>query len=448
MHKSVSQTACLETSPAIRPHIAVIGSGISGLYAAYRLAANAQITLFEQDSRFGGHTDTHDVPDGTGSAGTLAVDSGFIVFNRHNYPLFYQMLTELGVGVQASDMSFSVADHVHRLTYNPSSTASLLSRPVNLLRRDFRQMLRDLLRFYRTHRLQQPDGIDLGITLDAYLNEQGYSRAFRQLHLYPMCGALWSVESGRIGELPLRFVIQFMQHHRMLQRHDRPQWLTVRGGSSQYIQAIQQQTGSRIQWQHARVVAVRPATDGQLPALRTAQDQHLDQWQAFDQIILAGHADAMLQVLEQPCVAQQSVLSAFGYDDNIMVLHQDAQLMPDSRSQWASWHVRVDGDRKRPHYSYTYWMNRLQNLPTRKPWLATLNPPPDFDLRSRFVTRHYRHPRYTVAAQQAQSRWDQVNGQGQLWFCGAYWGWGFHEDGARSAQRVVDAIRQHYGWSR
>lgn len=411
--------------------IAIIGSGISGLYAAWRLSGQHEVTIFEKNNYFGGHTDTHAVKldDATES---VAVDTGFIVFNEHNYPLFSSMLRALKVPIQASDMSFSVNNSLSGLCYNPSRKWSLLARPQNFLRRDFRLMIKDLLRFYAAGRQMQPDQIDSDLTLTMYLDRHDYSQVFRLEHLYPMCGALWSTALNDVGQLPLRFVMGFFQHHRMLQLNDRPAWLTVKGGSSQYIRAIEQQCC--INWRKQAIDQVkRFDTHVELCSQQGTE--------RFDWVIFATHADDTLQLLAQPSSAEQQILGAFGYQNNIMVLHTDAQVMPRQKSLWASWHVRVEADALgHAQYSFSYWMNTLQNLSSKTPVLATLNPNSPINRKKVLVERAYRHPHFNRAALDAQQHWLSINGQQRSSFCGAYWGWGFHEDGARSAERVVNQI--------
>jgi predicted NAD/FAD-binding protein len=388
--------------------------------------------VFEKNGYWGGHTDTHTLMI---EGQPTRIDSGFIVFNEHNYPLFSDMLKQLQVECQASNMSFSVNNMMSKLQYNPSQKWSLFSKPSNFLRRDFRVMLKDLLRFYQAGRLMDVSSIDASLSLADYLDQNNYSQAFRLEHLYPMCGALWSTPIEAIGDIPLRFVIGFFQHHRMLQLNDRPQWLTVKGGSSQYIKAIQTQH-PKIYWHMAAVTQVE-RFDTHVKVHSTRQVQ------AFDWVIFACHADDTLSLLAQPTAQEQHVLGNITYQDNKMVVHTDSSIMPKRRSLWASWHVHVNADASgKASYSFSYWMNRLQNLSCNSQILATLNPNVTIDPNKILVTRDYRHPHFDEATLLAQQQWDSINGQHRSSFCGAYWGWGFHEDGARSAARVVDAIAQ------
>ncbi len=419
--------------------IAVIGSGISGLYAAWKLSAEHQVTVFEKNNYLGGHTDTHHF-DLEGEK--VAVDSGFIVFNDHNYPLFTQMLRELGVQAQSSDMSFSVNNQVTGLQYNPSKKISLLARPQNFLNASFRQMLNDLFKFYSKNKDLNVKATDPNLTIEQYLNQNGYSQAFREEHLYPMCGALWSCPLQQVGQIPYKFVVSFFQHHRMLQLKDRPLWQTVKGGSATYVRAIQQKTA--IQFQHHAVQSVQRLPEQVL--IQTKQGT-----QAFDWVIFATHADDTLNILSnQASSLEQEILSCFQYQDNLMVVHRDETIMPKCKQQWASWHVHVtrsQNDATMPfqqrqiHYGFSYWMNRLQNLNCSSQIFATLNPNFPIQAEKILVQRQYRHPIFDIAAIQAQARWQEINGQNRTSFCGAYWGWGFHEDGARSASMVVQQLQ-------
>ena len=418
--------------------IAIIGSGISGLYAAWKLSKLHEVTVFEKNNYFGGHTDTHQLKiDGE----QVAVDSGFIVFNEHNYPLFCEMLKELGVQAQSSDMGFSVNNQVTGLQYNPSKKFSLLFKPQNFLKTRFRAMLSDLFRFYAANKDLDVDETDPHYTIEQYLNEHGYSDAFRQEHLYPMCGALWSCPVEQAGQIPYKFVVSFFQHHRMLQLKDRPQWLTIKGGSSKYIRAIQTQA-KHIQFKKVEVKSVK----------RSANDVSIETVQGierFDWVVFASHADDTLKLLAEPTVKETEILEKFQYQDNHMVVHSDTSIMPKSKRQWASWHVHVTPNRagqvtpfqqSSVHYGFSYWMNQLQNLKCETQIFATLNPNFDLDPNKVWVQRHYRHPVFNAEAITAQSRWSEINGLNRTYFCGAYWGWGFHEDGARSASWVVEAL--------
>lgn len=413
--------------------IAIVGSGISGLYAAWKLSKQHQVTIFEKENYFGGHTDTHEFRI---DQKKVAIDSGFIVFNRYNYPLFSAMLAELGVKAQNSDMSFSVNNQVTGLQYNPSKKWSLLTRPQNFLNKNFRLMLSDLVRFYRENKEIAVDELDTNLSIEEYLNKHGYSQVFRDEHLYPMCGALWSSPVEQIGKIPYKFVVSFFQHHRMLQLKDRPQWQTVKGGSASYIYAIQRECPTLV-WKKTEVQHVLRSENH--ISIITAHGQ-----EQFDWVIFASHADDTLKLLKEPSEKEHDILGCFAYQDNVMVVHADRSIMPKSQSQWASWHVHVTAQKEASadsvHYGFSYWMNSLQNLDCKTQVFSTLNPNMPIAKDHIYVERHYRHPVFNQNAIAAQSRWHEINGYKRSSFCGAYWGWGFHEDGARSADRVVNHL--------
>lgn len=418
--------------------IAIIGSGISGLYAAWKLSQIHEVTVFEKNHYFGGHTDTHEL---NIEGENVSVDSGFIVFNDHNYPLFSQMIAELGVEVQSSDMGFSVNNQVSGLQYNPSKKFSLLCRPQNFFKADFRVMLSDLFKFYAANKDLDVSHFNADLSIEEYLDDNGYSEAFRQEHLYPMCGALWSCPIEQAGKIPYKFVVSFFQHHRMLQLKDRPLWQTVKGGSSTYVRTIQAQAKNI----HFKQIGVTAVT-------RSKQDVLIETEQGterFDWVVFASHADDTLELIQDPTALEQDILGHFSYQNNRMVVHHDQQIMPKSKRQWASWHVHVTQSHSpyvtpfqtsRIHYGFTYWMNKLQNLKCNTQIFSTLNPNFHIDPACVLVERHYRHPVFDAKAIDAQSRWHEINGQNRSSYCGAYWGWGFHEDGARSASWVVDDI--------
>ena len=408
--------------------IAIIGAGISGLTAAWSLFKEHDVTLFEAAGRAGGHTDTHSI---TLDNQTLAVDSGFIVFNQHNYPHFTRMLRELGVGWQASDMSFSVTHEESGLVYGAEGFGRLFAQRRNLLRPRFYRMLADLLRFYR----EAPkvlEQADTGESLEGWLRRRRYSEAFIHDHILPMASALWSSPGETAGAFPMRYFVAFMHNHRMLSISGRPQWLTVRGGSQQYVTALLEQLGSRVRL-NSPVQSVRRLAHGVEISLAGAT-------LAFDQVIFACHSDQALQLLNDPSVAESDILGNLPYQANEAVLHTDASQMPPIRQAWASWNARVSAHAQE-HCSVSYYMNLLQNLPCKTPVIVTLNPARPIPARHVLARRHYAHPVYHAASHLARQRRSEINGHHRTWYCGAYWGFGFHEDGVRSALDVVAALQ-------
>ncbi len=411
--------------------IAVVGTGISGMVAASRLARAHEVFVFEAAERLGGHTHTVQVDDPSGS---IAVDTGFIVFNEVTYPNFTGLLRELGVAWKPSDMSFAVTNTSSGLEYSGSSLDGLFAQRRNLLRPGFWRMLLDIRRFYREAPavLAQPG---FGGTLAEYLEERGYSRAFAEDHLLPMAAAVWSSGTKGIGAIPMRFLVEFFRNHGFLALGDRPQWLVVEGGSQRYVDRLMQPLSGRISLNTA-VASVRSSRRGVI--LRSARGQEA----LFDRVVLATHADQSLRMLADPTPEERAVLGAIAYQRNEVVLHTDAACMPRSRRAWASWNYRVEPrDERLP--SVTYWMNRLQGLQARRDYFVTLNPAEHSQPRSVLRRLVYHHPVFSAEAVNAQALHGLIDGVRGVHFCGAYWRYGFHEDGVVSALAVLRNIERY-----
>jgi predicted NAD/FAD-binding protein len=413
------------TATAVK--IAVVGSGIAGMGAAWLLSRQHEVVLFEKQYRLGGHTDTHQVVQ-AGKA--YSVDSGFIVFNPANYPLFTRMLDELGVASQPTTMGFSVQDARSGLEYNATSLNAMFCQRSNLLSPKFIRMVREILRFYRECAavLNVPGD---GPTLGQYLAEQGYSRLFIDSHLIPMASALWSSPSERILEFPAKYLVRFMDNHHMLQVAGRPEWRVVTGGSSTYIAAMQK----------AWTVSVR--LNSPVQSLRRADNAVFitgdDGEEHFDQVILACHSDQSLALLADPTPAEKSVLGAICYQENETVLHTDASVLPSRRAAWAAWNAHIPQN-PTAQCTVSYCMNLLQSLQSPEPFIVSLNRTPDIDASKIIATMKYQHPVYSHGSMAAQAQRDRISGVGQTWYAGAYWGYGFHEDGLRSGVDVVRSL--------
>jgi predicted NAD/FAD-binding protein len=406
--------------------IAIIGAGVSGLYAAWHLARDHEVLLFEASERLGGHADTQ-IVDGAG--GRIPVDSGFIVFNEANYPLFTRWLEALGVAWKASDMSFAVSDRVSGIEYNATRLGTLFCQRRNLFRLSFLGMVRDILRFYR----RAPallDTLDDRITLGDWLADSGMGRAFGELHLLPMASALWSAPMGKIRDFPMRHLLAFMDHHTMLQIDERPQWKTIDGGSIQYVERAARACGEV----HRSTPVRQVLREADRVRIRTDQGEV-----QVDEVILACHSDQALAMLGDASSQERSVLGAIPYQANETVLHTDTRLLPRIPSARASWNVRRDPE-DAEQCRVSYYMNLLQGIEGPTDYIVSLNQTELIDPALVLVKRHYQHPVFTPEAVMAQRRWNEINGQRRTWFCGAWWGWGFHEDGTRSAQRVIDHL--------
>lgn len=407
--------------------IAIVGSGISGLACAYLLSREHAVTLFEADRRLGGHTDTHTVE----QAGRVyRVDTGFIVHNAHNYPLLSALFAELGVATEPTTMSFSVHNAATGLEYNATSLDGLFCQRRNLWSPRFWHMLRDLRRFYRTAAalLDTPGP---GPTLGEYLASHRYGAAFRDDHLVPMASALWSSPSARIMDFPARYLVQFMAHHRMLQVSGRPQWRIVRGGSQRYVEAMQARWHATVRTGEP-VLGVRRDADGVDVLLPGGRER-------FDAIVMACHSDQALAALHDADEREREILGAIAYQPNEVVLHTDARLLPRSRKAWAAWNAHVPAEPDAP-CTVSYCMNLLQGIDSPRPFIVTLNRSEAIDPSTILARRSYAHPVYSHASVAAQARKAEIQGVRNTWFAGAYWGWGFHEDGMRSAVEVVRAL--------
>jgi len=407
--------------------IAIIGSGISGLYAAYYLSKHHQITLYEANSILGGHTDTHNI---VLAEGNYAVDTGFIVFNEHNYVNFCRFLSDLKVASQPSEMTFSVADAISGLEYNGTNLDKLFCQRRNLFRPRFYRMVKDILRFYREAPALLESNDDI-LTLGDYLEQQRYSQTFIDDHILPMASALWSGSPQLVKNFPARYFVAFMANHQMLKTENRPEWRTVCGGSSTYIEGFKRYFNGDI---HLDCPVLAVSRDKTGVTLRTHQGQ-----ERYDQVIMACHSDQALRLLQDASVQETEILGNMTYQDNDVVLHTDHKLMPKHPKAWASWNA-LKLSEVQTGCTVTYYMNMLQNLDASQPLLVTLNCTDYIDPAKILQQRHYHHPVYTPASLAAQKRRDEINGVNNTWYAGAYWGWGFHEDGAKSAQQIIDRL--------
>ncbi|NRB55720.1 MAG: FAD-dependent oxidoreductase [Salinicola sp.] len=412
--------------------IAVIGSGIAGMTAAHYLSRRHQVSLFEADSRLGGHTATLDVDTGTERH---AIDTGFIVYNDRTYPLFEALMDSLGVPGQATEMSFSVHESGRDFEYNGHTLTSLFAQRRNLLRPRFYRLLNDIVRFNRrATRDFLADRLSPTLTLGDYLAGEDYGEDFQRRYLLPMGGAIWSASEAGMRDFPARFFVRFFHHHGLLSLTDRPQWRTIKGGSRTYIAPLTEPYRERI---HLSTPVVGLARDDGGVSLHTAAGER-----HFDQVVFACHSDQALAILGgQASRAERDVLGAIGYRRNSVVLHTDTGMLPRRRRAWASWNYRLDGRDAEACVPVTYNMNILQRLKSDTTFCVTLNDEESID-PARVLGRHeYAHPQFTLSAQQAQARHGEISRVSRrTHFCGAYWRNGFHEDGVWSALRVVEAI--------
>jgi predicted NAD/FAD-binding protein len=421
--------------------IAVIGAGISGLGAALALSGRHEVHLFEKEGRFGGHANTVEVAFGDRS---IAVDTGFIVFNRRNYPNLTGMFEHLGVESHWSDMSFGFSLMGGRYEYACDDLDRLFAQRRNALNPRHVRMLLEILKFNRTARAELSDGGLTGMSLGEWLGARGYSEAFRDRFVLPMGGAIWSTSTRSMLEFPAENFVAFFENHDLMTGLDPAQrWRTVTGGSREYVRRVVQALGPR-----ARLGVGAEAVRRVGGRVEVRFDDGSEG--AFDQVVLATHAPTSLNLMADADEAERALLAAFPYSRNRAVLHSDASLMPRRRKVWSSWNFLSEGasaDMGRPA-QVSYWMNRLQGLPEDCPLFVSLNPTQAIDPALAHGEYDYGHPLYSGRSFEAQGMTDQIQGRGGIWHAGAWLGYGFHEDGLRSGLRVAAALGARPDWAR
>jgi uncharacterized protein len=413
--------------------IAVVGSGVSGLVAAFRLATRHDVQLFEADSRVGGHVHTVDV-DWRGER--HSIDTGFIVFNDRNYPCFVSLLEELGVASRPTTMGFSVRCDATNLEYSGESLRGLFAQPRNAFRPSFLRMVRDILRFNRQAMLDVENSsaaLRDDATVEEFVAAGKYSKEFADQYLLPMGSAIWSCSTETFGEFPIRFILEFYRNHGLLSLTNRPIWRVIDGGSKTYVDALINRFRGAVST-NAAVKRIVRKEDGIVVEARNRPAE------SFDHVVIACHADQALRLLEAPTPLERDTLSAFPYQRNRAVLHTDASVLPKRRRAWASWNYRIERGSSRAA-TVTYCMNILQRLNSKHVFNVTLNSDA-IDPRAVIHEFEYHHPIFTTGRRSAQNRFPELANANRTSFCGAYWGNGFHEDGVRSAEEVVAAIER------
>ncbi len=408
--------------------IAIIGTGIAGNVAAYHLNKKHDISVFESNDYVGGHTHTHDIEL---QGKQYSVDTGFIVFNHKTYPNFVKLLNQLGVSEQLSTMSFGVKCQKTGLEYMGSTINSLFAQRRNLLRPAFWKMIREILRFNREAKAIVSSDED-NITLGDYLQQGNYSQMFIEYYLVPMAAAVWSADLTLMYQFPARYLIRFFHNHGLLNVRDRPDWYVIKGGSKTYVEALTREFKDKIRLS-SPVTKIERLDKGVAITSRQGTEQ-------FDAVFIACHSDQALALLHAPTELEQQILGAIRYQPNEILLHTDSSVMPTRRRAWAAWNFHLlDGNQGR--VPVTYNMNILQSLDCEEQFCVTLNNSDAVDPAKVLKRLNYQHPIYTQASVAAQARQSEINKNG-LYFCGAYWRYGFHEDGVVSAMNALQDFEQ------
>ena len=426
--KKIYKKGCsLQKNKSIKSKkIAIVGTGIAGMSAAWLLSKHHSVTIFEMDKRIGGHSNTVNI-------NNLSVDTGFIVYNVKNYPNLIALFEHLGVVTQSTDMSFGVSVDQGGFEYSGGDTLGLFAQKSNLLRPRFWRMVKDILRFYREAPLAFVNNTNHDVTLGQYLSKNNYSETFQRDHLLPMGAAIWSTPVDKMLDYPLTSFLNFCDNHGLLQISGRPEWRTVVGGSKEYIKCLVKNYQHKIQTNRA-VKQVWSDTDGAY-----VEDCN-DNIFKFDHVIMASHADQALNMLKSPNSNELKLLGAFSYQTNKAILHTDKSLMPNNKRAWSSWnYLRAQADGK-DSVCVTYWMNKLQNLNANTNYFVTLNPPKKPNEGSILRSFIYQHPVFDCRAMTAQKKLWGLQGKRRLWFCGSYFGHGFHEDALQSGLAVAEEL--------
>jgi predicted NAD/FAD-binding protein len=404
--------------------VAIIGSGISGLTTAYLLRHQFDVSLFEANDYLGGHTHTHEIEV---DQQPVTVDTGFIVYNDRTYPNFMRLLSELGCSGLPSEMSFSLRDEAANFEYNGHNIDTLFAQRSNCLNPRFWVMIRDILKFNKMAKQLDHAGAQ---SLDEFMSAHGFSETFKSRYLYPMAAAIWSTGDQAIGEFPVSSLVDFFINHGLVDLKNRPQWYVVQGGSNQYVKKISPlladvRLNNPVHQVHRSNRQVSIRTDHGT--------------EVFDHVVFACHSDQALKLLQNPTDAEQDILGAMKYTPNKAYLHTDRSRLPKRQKAWASWNYAIPRHKAADQARLTYNMNILQHIKTSTQVLVTLNDP-DIEAEKVIAEFDYAHPFYDQAMLAAQGRHGEISGHNNTHYCGAYWFYGFHEDGVKSAVRVCEAL--------
>ena len=412
-------------------NIAVVGSGIAGLSAAWLLSKRHRVTLYEAENHIGGHANTVDVDT---SDGRIAVDTGFIVYNERNYPNLTALFEHLGVATEPTEMSFALSLDGGAYEYAASGAQGFFGQRRNLARPGHWRLMIDISRFFRTARARV-ECFPSDVTLGTFLTQEGYSNAFVQDHIIPMGAAIWSTAMNGMLAFPARSFIDFYANHGMLQFRGRPDWRTVTGGSRNYVQLLVADGEFEVQRNNSARRVVRHQN-----YIHIADERGVVR--PFDHVVIATHADQAIKLLDEADPLEAKLLGAFQYQTNWAVLHRDRRWMPRRKKLWSSWNYLKRRKGFEDDLCVTYWMNRLQNLKTQTDLFLTLNPAGEIHPKAIEAVFDYDHPVFSASAIEAQKSLWAIQGNRRTWFCGSYFGYGFHEDGAQSGLAVAEQLGQ------
>ena len=400
--------------------IAVIGSGISGLSASYYFSKKYKVDLFEQDDHFGGHSYTYDIKE---ENKIIAVDLGFIVFNEQTYPNLIRFFNELNVPFEKSNMSFSVSIKDTNVEYGGSGFNAIFANKKNLLNFKFLKMINEIINFYKT----APSLINTetsNVTLGDYLKSSKLSKYFIEYHIIPMVAAIWSMPFQKAKEMPLKLFLNFFTNHGLFKLKNRPQWFTVSNRSRTYVKKVLEKISGEVFKNYKVSKILRSENNVRI----LIGNEYLD----YDHVILASHADQSLELLDDPSLEESEILKKFTYVSNEAYLHRDENLMPIRKSAWSSW----NSISKNENTCVTYWLNKLQNLNSEKSYFLTLNPVEAIDKNKIIKKIHFTHPYFNKDNVALQKDLNKLQGKKRTWFCGSYFGYGFHEDGLKSSKEL------------
>ena len=401
--------------------IAVIGSGISGLSAAYYLSKKYKVDLFEQEDYFGGHSCTYDIKK---EKKTIPVDLGFIVFNELTYPNLLNFFKELEVPFEKSDMSFSVSIQGSNIEYGGRRLKALFANKSNIFNFNFLKMIAEIISFYKSAPSLIKNNLD-GVTLGSYLDKSNFSKYLVEYHIVPMVAAIWSMPFSKARDIPLKIFLNFFINHGLFKLKNRPQWYTVTGRSRTYVKKVLEKISGEI-FKNYKVNSINRNENNVRIKIG---DDYLD----YDHVVLASHADQSLKILDKPTEEEQRILSKFKYVSNKAILHSDERFMPKKRLAWSSWNSISNGNQT----CVTYWLNNLQNLKCEENFFLTLNPISEINKKNIIKNINFTHPYFNSETLKYQKSLLSLQGKKRTWYCGSYFSYGFHEDGIKSAINLI-----------